>query len=78
MVEERENTLLKTKNSHDVDEMSAEESLNIVIQEPMQKIPRVYEDRFSARTVNFETRDEMDDLESAVATLEALKHCVVY
>jgi hypothetical protein len=69
---------LEDENSHDVDEMSAEESLNIVIQEPMQKIPRVYEDRFSARTVNFETRDEMDDLESAVATLEALKHCVVY
>jgi len=61
--------------SHDADQMSSEDSPNMFTQ---AKVSRVYEDRFSARTVNFETRDEMDDLESAVATLEALKHCVVY
>jgi hypothetical protein len=36
------------------------------------------EDHFSARTVTFTTREEMDDLESAVATLQALKYCAVY
>jgi hypothetical protein len=36
------------------------------------------EDHFSARTVTFTTREEMDDLESAVATLQALKYCAVF
>jgi len=36
------------------------------------------EDRFSARSVLFATREEIDDLESAVATLYALKYCAVY
>jgi len=37
-----------------------------------------YGSPFSARNVNFASRDEMDDLESAVATLQALKYCSVY
>jgi len=36
------------------------------------------ETHFSARTVVFSTREEMDDLENAVATLQALKNCAVY
>lgn len=36
------------------------------------------QDLFSARTVTFSSREEMDDLESAVATLQALKYCAVY
>jgi len=35
-------------------------------------------DSFSARGVSFATRKEIDDLESAVATLHALKYCAVY
>jgi len=33
---------------------------------------------FSARGVSFSSRQEIDDLESAVATLQALKYCAVY
>ena len=36
------------------------------------------EDFFSARSVHFATREEIDDLESAVATLQALKYCAVF
>ena len=36
------------------------------------------EDYYSARHIHFSTREEIDDLESAVATLYALKHCAVY
>jgi len=43
----------------------------------VQKLAR-NEDHFSARAVTFTTREEMDDLESAVATLQALKYCAVY
>jgi hypothetical protein len=42
------------------------------------KIHKTSQDLFSARTVTFSTREEMDDLESAVATLQALKYCAVY
>jgi len=35
-------------------------------------------EHFSARDVSFTTREEMDALESAVATLQALKYCTVY
>lgn len=35
-----------------------------------------YGDYFSRR--NFASRDDMDDLESAVATLQGLKHCLVF
>jgi len=35
-------------------------------------------DSFSARGVTFASRKEIDDLESAVATLHALKYCTVY
>jgi len=35
-------------------------------------------DSFSARGVSFSSRKEIDDLESAVATLHALKYCAVY
>jgi len=35
-------------------------------------------DSFSARGVLFTSRKEIDDLESAVATLHALKYCAVY
>jgi len=37
-----------------------------------------YENCFSARDVVLTSREEIDDLESAVATLQALKHCAIY
>lgn len=37
-----------------------------------------FDDRFSQRSVLFNTREEIDDLENAVATLYALKYCSVY
>jgi len=37
-----------------------------------------YESHFSARGVSLSSRKEIDDLESAVATLQALKYCAVY
>jgi hypothetical protein len=37
-----------------------------------------YDSYFSARGVSLSTRKEIDDLESAVATLQALKYCAVY
>jgi len=37
-----------------------------------------YDSHFSARGVSLATRKEIEDLESAVATLQALKYCAVY
>jgi len=37
-----------------------------------------YDSHFSARGLSLATRKEIDDLESAVATLQALKYCAVY
>jgi len=61
----------------DAEESIVEDSLNLLNR---TKAPRVddSQDRFSARQALFDSREEMDDLESAVATLEALKYCVVY
>jgi len=42
------------------------------------KIQRRDHENFSARDVLFTTREELDDLESAVATLQALKYCTVF
>jgi len=58
------------------EEMSDEEIFNM---NPSKQYRMAYDvDAFSARDVQFESREEMDDLESAVATLNALKYCVVH
>jgi len=46
--------------------------------EASPKIQRREHENFSARDVLFTTREELDDLESAVATLQALKYCTVF
>jgi len=61
----------KTQNSGDDWTSSGDDSES-------RKVLRNSFDNFSARDVNFTSRDDMDDLESAVATLQALKYCTVY
>jgi len=60
------------------EEFSDEELLLNIGPMKQSKIASYDVDAFSARDVQFESREEMDDLESAVATLNALKYCVVH
>jgi hypothetical protein len=75
-------SIRKRKSDED---LSSEEDL-----EEMTKKPRRQDEEdedfsasendsyFSSRGVSFSSRQEIDDLESAVATLQALKYCAVY
>lgn len=67
------------------DEFSDSEELDDVLNKRQKKEDEADEDylvseydSFSARSVSFTSRKELDDLESAVATLHALKYCAVY
>jgi len=59
-------------------ECSDEELKDERFSNKQQKLYVDYENNFSARNVQFSTREEIDALESAVATLNALKYCVVF
>jgi len=70
----------KRKNFESLSDDNSESSEDNMEQSLKARLitPSDYEDSFSARSVLFATREEIDDLESAVATLYALKYCAVY
>jgi len=75
---------LRKRRSSDEDLSSSEDSEEIT-KRPKREVDddddfsvSEYDSYFSARGVSFSSRKEIDDLESAVATLQALKYCAVY
>jgi len=72
----------RKRKSSSTDESSTDESEDFLlpkvqkIESPSHEVS--YEEFFTARDVQFQTREEMDDLESAVATLHSLRFLSAY
>jgi len=69
-----------SSSSSEEEELDQDSNIELPTTPKQQKIDYSQETKqyFSARNVQFTSRDELDALESAVATLNALKHCIVF
>jgi len=73
----------KKRKSSDIEresspELSSDSAMSTPSSPGSPKYARYEHEHFSARDVLFTTREELDDLENAVATLQALKYCTVF
>jgi len=69
-----------SSSSSEEEDLDQDSNIELPTTPKQQKMDSIYESKehFSARDVQFTSREELDALESAVATLNALKHCVVF
>jgi len=71
----------KRKSSSPLTSSSDDSAEEVELQHQVKRAavtPSDYQSSFSARDVTFSTREELEDLENAVAALHALKYCAVY
>jgi len=72
----------RKRKNESTDESSNDEIEELALKVQKMDAPRdmkiTYQELFSARHVELQTRDEMDDLESAVATLHSLRFLSAY
>jgi len=69
-----------SSSSSEEEDLDQDSNIELPTTPKQQKMDYCYESKehFSARDVRFTSREELDALESAVATLNALKHCIVF